>query len=124
MKSQKHQKKSYGKKGEELALDYLRRQGYAIIALNWRCPYGEIDIIAEKQSVLIFVEVRARHAYSTEAALASINQRKRQKIQASASCYLHEHRLEDHAWRIDVIAIATLRSGETILKHVEDALGW
>lgn len=107
-----------------MALRHLQREGYKIITLNWSCPYGEIDIVAQRQNIIVFVEVRARHSHSTEAAFASIDARKRQKIEATARSYLHDHHLEDQPWRIDVIAIATPRDGNPLLQHVEDAFDW
>jgi putative endonuclease len=117
-------KKTFGQKSEELAAVYLVDSGYEIVATNWHCPYGELDIVAQKNGVLVFVEVRSRHSHTTETAFASINNQKRAKLHAAALAYLAAANLDDVMWRIDVIAIAVPRDGQPILEHVEDALDW
>ena len=64
-----------GAEGEKRAQLYLRRKGYAIRETNWSSIFGELDIIAEKQGVLVFVEVKARRGADTEAALAGSHRR-------------------------------------------------
>ncbi len=113
-----------GKYGEQLAAQYLESQGYTILATNWRCKQGEIDIIAQLNERLVFVEVRTRHATSTETAFASVDKNKQDKMQHTALTYLVEHELEDSPWRIDVIAIALHHYGTPLIEHAEDALGW
>lgn len=72
----------------------------------------------------MFVEVRSRHSHSTETAFASIDNKKRQKLQASVHAYLQTHQLEKVDWRIDVIAIAVPRFGSPIIEQAENALDW
>jgi putative endonuclease len=117
-------KKQFGQKSEQLAAAHLQRRGYTIIETNWRCPYGEIDIVACKDNVWVFVEVRSRHSHNTEAAFASIDNRKRLKLRATAENYLTSHHLENVLWRIDVIAIAIPRYGNPIIEQAENALDW
>ena len=114
----------FGAYGEQLAVNHLQHNQYQIINRNWRCKHGEIDIIATKGNILVFVEVRTRHALSTEAAFESISASKQHKLIALAHAYIHENDLQDQVWRIDVIAIAIPRYGKPIIEHVEDALGW
>jgi len=118
------QKQQSGQKGERLASEYLKKQNYTIIATNWRCPRGEIDIIAGRNEGIIFIEVRTRHAETTEASFESVNRAKQRKLIASAQLYLQAHNLENHTWRIDVIAIALPRSGDPLIDHLENALDW
>jgi putative endonuclease len=113
-----------GQRGEDLAAAYLQHHGYDIIATNWRCHAGEIDIIARQGRTLVFVEVRARHASTTESAFESISPRKRERLVASVHQYLSDHDLETAMWRVDVIAVALARSGKADIDHVEDALDW
>lgn len=120
----KKSRKQFGQKGEQLALNHLRQQGYAIVTTNWQCPHGEIDIVARQSETLVFVEVRSRHSHTTEDALASISPAKRRKLAACAHAYLYAHHLEDSPWRIDVIAIAVPREGSPIIDQVEHALDW
>lgn len=114
-----------GQEGEALARRYLERQGYCIREMNWRCKYGEIDIVAEKAGVLVFVEVRTRRGGGTERAFESIDERKRDKLIALAQAYLSAYRCDEQVeWRIDVIAVGWDRDGTSRLEHSEDALGW
>ncbi|MEO0563229.1 MAG: YraN family protein, partial [Chloroflexota bacterium] len=100
-------KTNTGRYGEALAKAHLEEKGYAILAINWKHLRGEIDVIAQSGPTTVFVEVRTRHAETTESAFASITMAKRQKMIAAAHAYLEEHNLpEDTEWRIDVIAVA------------------
>lgn len=117
-------RKAFGQLGESLAAQHLRKQNYTIVTTNWRCPYGEIDIIASVGHTLVFVEVRTRHAASSEPAFESITPRKREKMTLLANAYIEAHELDDCAWRVDVIAIGIPRSGQPIIEHTEDALDW
>jgi putative endonuclease len=114
-----------GQYGQDHAIQFLKTQHYAVIDTNWRCIGGEIDIIAQDETgIWVFVEVRTRHAPSTEAALMSITPRKRQRMVHAAYAYLHAHELpDDTAWRVDVIAVA-LSGQSVIIDYVEDALDW
>lgn len=117
-------KQSFGQRGEQLAADFLTHQGYTVIAVNWHCRYGEIDIIARQGDTTVFLEVRTRHASLPESAFASISERKRERLIRAVHLYLARYHLEDALWRVDVIAIAFPESGSPIIEHVQDALGW
>lgn len=114
-----------GNRGEQLAIAYLRERDYNILATNWHCPRGEIDIIAQNGTTIVFVEVRTRRTPSTASAFASITTNKQQKLAQAAHLYLHENDIDSHTpWRIDVVAIALPTGKQPIIDHVEDALGW
>ncbi len=117
-------RKQTGQDGEALARRYLEWHGYRIREVNWRCEYGEIDIVAEKDNVIVFVEVRTRRGGGVERAFESIDSRKRAKLIALAEVYLSLHGCDERKWRIDVIAIGRHRDGSASLEHSEDALGW
>jgi putative endonuclease len=114
----------FGQRGELLAVEYLKSQGYTIVTSNWHCKYGEIDIVAQKDDRLVFVEVRTRHATTTETAFESISPRKQKRMTASAQIYIADHDLDAMDWRVDVIGIAIPRVGAPVIEHAEDALGW
>jgi putative endonuclease len=116
--------REFGQQGEQLAKQYLLQKGYSIVATNWRCSFGEIDIIAQSQGVLLFIEVRTRRAKTTEVPFESITAPKRRKLAHLAYVYLSANAKEDVIWRVDVIAIAIPRNGQPIIEHIEDALGW
>ena len=114
--------KDTGRHGEQLAANYLKQHGYDILVTNWHCTHGEIDIIARKENVLVFVEVKTRRSASTQAAFASITPRNRERLIASVYAYLDDYPEDDPAWRIDAIGIALARP--PVIDHVEDALDW
>ena len=113
-----------GARGEWLARQHLIRQGYAILDTNWSTRFGEIDIVARRKGVYVFVEVKTRHSHSTEAALAGISAAKHERIIKAVYQYLDDKGLDDDAdWRIDVIGVA-LDSSQAAIDHVEDAFDW
>jgi putative endonuclease len=106
-------KRKLGQHGEEVAADYLRQQGYAILARNWRCPAGEVDIVAREGETLAFVEVRTRRAGGRLGTPEeSVTLRKQARMVEVAQTYLQEAGLDDAAWRIDVVAIEVGGRGE------------
>jgi putative endonuclease len=117
-------KRDLGQRGEQLAAVHLQNQGYTIIATNWRCTLGELDIVARKDNTLVFVEVRTRRAQTTEEAFESVNLHKQTRLQHLAYAYLAAHDLHEMDWRVDVVAVAILRSGQPVIEHVENALEW
>ncbi len=113
-----------GRQGEAAAAQYLAQRGCTLLTTNWRCAGGEIDIIAERGGLLMFVEVRTRRAASVDVALESITPRKRQRMLTAAYAYLAQQGLEDADWRIDVIVIAIRRGSPPIVQHLENGLDW
>lgn len=117
-------RQSLGRRGETLARDLLLRENYTILTTNWRCPQGELDIVARQHDTIVFVEVRTRYADAPDASFESVNARKQSKLADLAYLYLEAHQMEAQVWRVDVIAVAIPPSGSPILEHVEDALDW
>lgn len=116
------QRRRTGHLGETLATRYLQRRGYEILASNWRCPRGELDIVARIGGKLIFLEVRSRRQSDTEEAFASITARKRERLLAAIHEWLEAHQQQDAHWQVDVIGVAL--GGRAKIDHVEDALDW
>lgn len=119
-----HPARSLGARGEALAQQYLINQGYEIITCNWSTRYGEIDIIARSNGVIVFVEVKTRQGRDTESAFAGISRAKHERLVKAAYQYLHEHELDDARWRMDAIGIALRGRGGPVIDHVEDAFDW
>ena len=94
-----------GARGEQLAARHLKSSGYTILERNYRSSSGEIDIVAEKDRVLVFVEVRTKRTTAFGSPEESITARKRATLEAVAIEYLQEHESIDTDWRIDVVAI-------------------
>ncbi len=105
-------KQRLGQRGEEIAVNYLRQQGYTILTRNWRCPRGEIDIVACEGETLAFVEVRTRRGDCFGTPEESITPAKQAKLVELAQSYLQEAELEEVDWRIDVVAIEVGKRGE------------
>lgn len=109
-----------GKAGEELAERYLKRQGYAIVERNYRCPLGEIDLIALNRRVVVFVEVKTRRVDTAGAPLEAVNAAKQQRLKRVALHYLGRHRLHDRDVQFDVVGIS-LGSDPPVVRHVRHA---
>ncbi len=109
-----------GKWGEDAVAAYLAGRGYEIVARNARTPYGEIDIVAKKDDILIFVEVKTRTSNKMGLPEESVNQRKRAHMLACAEHYAAEHDI-DH-WQVDVIAVEGKVGLEPKITHFENAI--
>lgn len=112
-----------GQQGEAAACSFLERAGYSIVERNWRCRTGELDIIAECDGMLVFVEVRTRRSGGRFGTAAeSVDRRKQQQVAATALVYLRMRHLSEISMRFDVIAITLGRDGDIQeLKHIEAA---
>ena len=109
-----------GRAGEDLAVDYLVKKGYRILDRNYRYGHGEIDIVAEDGSVLVFVEVKARRSKQYGEPEDAITFRKRALLRRTADGYIYEHNIEDKDCRFDVVAVDyEPRSPE--IRHIENA---
>ena len=87
-------------------------KGYCILERNFRCRQGEIDIVAEDEQDIIFVEVKARRGVSSGLPEDALTMRKRRKLIEVASYYLDLTRVSDRSWRIDVVAVQFSSSGK------------
>lgn len=76
---------------EDLACQYLKKQGYAIVARNWHCPFGEIDVIAKKKQLLLFVEVKWRKNAAFGGVQESITHHKKIKMHRTIEMYLQQY---------------------------------
>ena len=104
---------------ESLAAAFLERQGLKILERNYRCRFGEIDLVAAGDAVLVFVEVRARRSDEFGGAGASITAAKRRRLVATARHYLAAHR-SARACRFDVVL---LHGDERRIEWLTDAFG-
>jgi len=94
-----------GKQGEEWALKKIKRLGYKCIERNYRCPLGEIDLIARDGDCLVFIEIKTRKGRSLDYAKEAINQRKKRQISKVALAYMKANNCCDVRSRFDVVAI-------------------
>src|SRR6516225_7420363 len=94
-----------GRTGERLAAERLINRGYHILERNFRCRYGEIDLVAEDEHDLVFVEVKTRRGTSYGLPEDALTFFKRRKLVELASYYLGHHTCAERSWRIDVVAV-------------------
>ena len=86
--------------------------GYAILERNFRCRYGEIDLIAEQAQDLVFVEVKTRRGTAYGLPEEAVNLHKQRKIVEVAHHYIDLHACSERSWRVDVVAVQLSRSGK------------
>ena len=100
-----------GQAGEKLAANHLAHLGYEIVARNYRCPAGEIDLVTRLSGGWVFVEVRTRRGSRFGTPEESVTARKRAHLIASAQHYLQDHDALEADWRIDAVAIVLSPNG-------------
>ena len=103
-----------GELGERLALKKIRRLGYKCLARNYRCPLGEIDLIAKDGDCLVFIEIKTRKGRSTGYAKEAVDQRKMRQISKVALAYMKAHNCVDVKSRFDVVAVNIMGEREEI----------
>jgi putative endonuclease len=94
-----------GEEGERAAEKHLRRYRYTILERNYRCPLGEIDLIALDGETVVFVEVKTRRGAGHGSPLEAVDARKQRQIARVAQSFLLRHRLQDRAARFDVVGV-------------------
>ena len=109
-----------GKKGEQLAVDYLISNGYQILERNWRYSKAEIDLIVRDQELLVFVEVKTRTSDYFGPPESFVSEYKEVLIQEAASAYMDEINY-DWEIRFDIISILINADGTHTLNHFKDA---
>jgi putative endonuclease len=113
--------------GEDLAAVHLRSAGYQIIEKNYRCPFGEVDIVARDGESIVFVEVKSRRSGKFGVPQLAVGAKKQEKLSKIALYYLKENRLHGRRARFDVVAVRILPEGNGIdlIKNAFDlCYGW
>ena len=110
-----------GQQAESAACDYLQQQGLQLVARNFRCRTGEIDLIMQEQQCLVFIEVRYRHKKNYGSGAESITVSKRKKLLRTAEYYLLQQQLVDKiTCRFDIIDI----SNHSQIEWIRDAFSY
>lgn len=114
--------KTLGDLGEELTVQYLRERGYAVLDRQWRCRYGELDVVARDLcGVVCFVEVKLRSGTAYGLPREFVGGRKREKLRKTALAYLSAHNLDACA-RFDVAEVYWDKWHDAFrLEYLEDA---
>ena len=109
--------------GEELAAKFLRKKGFRIVQTRYRSRYGEIDIIASKDRILAFVEVKMRKSDRYGQAMEFVDERKQARLITTASFYLSENptKLQPRFDIIEIYAPNGVLTSKPIINHLEDA---
>ena len=106
--------------GEALAAEYLRKKHYHILACNYRCRFGEIDLIAANRKELVFVEVKLRAPDAIALPREFVDSRKRERLRKTASAFLSRYELDAPA-RFDVAEVWEEKDGMLRLTYLEGA---
>lgn len=100
-----------GRRGENLAAAWLQREGYTILARNWRRPCGELDLIVERDGEIIGVEVKTRSSATMGEPEEAVTRAKQRKLLLTMQTYLMETEAEQRTYRLDVLAVRLAPSG-------------
>lgn len=100
-----------GKWGELLAAEYLVEKGYTLILTNYRTPDGEIDLVVQKDTELVFVEVKTRQSLTFGMPEEAVNDEKLDHLESAIGHYLLLHPEFENNWRLDVISVIGSPSG-------------
>ena len=118
--SSKNKQPSVGKIGEDLAAKFLEEKGYNIIERNYRFGHGELDIIAEKDNILIFIEVKTKKHDDFGDPINWIKRGKQLQMGRIARGYLYERNITDRDCRFDVVLV-NWEHGLWKIDHIENA---
>ena len=109
-----------GKRGEQIAIDYLTEKGYKILERNWYFRKKEIDIIAEKDDFLVIIEVKSRSIGFHEDPKDAVNIKKQRFLIQAANAYVYKYDIELEV-RFDIITVVFYNEHEYKLNHIDDA---
>lgn len=114
-------KHELGRAGERLAAEYLEEHGIFVLARNWRCAQGELDIVGTDGDRVVFCEVKTRSGIDYGAPLEAVGKDKVRRLRLLARTWLDEQRLTGCAVRFDVISVLWPPGGQACVNHVEGA---
>ena len=108
-----------GQRGEELAAEYLEAEGMRIVDRNWRCPEGEIDIVALDGDALVIAEVKTRTSLAYGHPFEAVGVEKLARLHRLASAWCRDHELRMPLRRIDVVAVLDDGVGNPAVEHLK-----
>lgn len=110
-----------GPQGENIAVSFLKSQGFTILARNYRQRFGELDIVAEDGDVLVFVEVKTRKSNRFGSPFEAVDIRKQMKLSKMAQHYISRNNLEDREARFDVVAVLLAPRAKPEVEYIPNA---
>ena len=110
-------RKRLGERGEDAAAAYLERAGMTVVERNWRCPAGEIDIVALDDDTVVLVEVKTRRTVRKGAPEEAITTAKQRRYGKLAAAYLQSAGVSDVPVRFDVISLLVVAEDRALLRH-------
>lgn len=111
------ERKELGKRGENAAAAFLERSGYTIVERNWRCTYGEVDIVALDGDVLVLCEVKTRKGAGKGTPEDAVTQAKQRRYVKLAEAYLQYSGTEGVPVRFDVVTLTVVSESRALLRH-------
>ncbi len=114
--------KYIGRLGEDIAAKFLKKQGYIILCQNWRCSFGEIDIVAQEKDFIIFIEIKTRGNLEFGPGYLSVGRAKQNKLIKLAQAFFKRYSLSDKPCRIDIVSIDLDRDNKPVkIELIRDA---
>jgi putative endonuclease len=113
-----HPKDVLGRKGEQLAAEYLEQEGFRVLDRNYRCAEGEIDIVAAERRVLVACEVKTRSSLQYGSPIEAIDGRKLRRLRRLAVRWVLTHGLIFDELRVDVVGVLKSPGGNFTIEHV------
>jgi putative endonuclease len=114
------EKKAFGRQGEDLAVEFLLKEGYEILERNWYFKHNEVDILAKDHDTLVVIEVKTRSGNSYGEPYTAVDHRKQQYLIFAAERFIFSKNL-DLEVRFDIISIIINPRGGVTLEHVREA---
>lgn len=110
-------KDALGRYGEDVAARHLAASGLVLLARNWRCPEGEIDIVARDGDVLVVCEVKTRRDTSHGTPVEAVTPKKAERLRVLAVRWMAAHAARPRAVRFDVVAVLAAGRGPAVVDH-------
>jgi putative endonuclease len=114
-------REALGSAGEDAALRCYRDSGYSVVARNWRCPLGEIDLVVSREGLLVFCEVKTRTGVTFGGGYEAVTWRKQRKLRQLADVFLLTENRDPARVRFDVASVAATPGGRASVEIFEDA---
>jgi putative endonuclease len=116
--STQQQRSALGRYGEDIATRHLVESGMVVLARNWRCPRGEIDVVARDGGTLVVCEVKTRRGLDYGTPLEAVTARKMVRLRRLATEWLDEAGLDPPDVRIDVVSVLVRTQGAAVVEHL------